>query len=479
VGDEVRFQVFATAAADLRSARTVGNGGVASFVALLVAVSAAGAGCAQPADGRLNPYACVASAAPLPSIDDEGPTLDEICPAVADALCAQWARCACGVSDLEACRAHVSATCAPFVTHADVPDALARGTLGWSGSEARAFLTALGEATVGCEPVDLDLSNLAVGRTPDFEPCTDISGAFTECRDGSACQYRWGLWAGDPPAGFYCAPDDNGHSQRTGRRCSFYVAEPCGNALRCAPVCRTSALEEGVCSELLDDGSSCEWDDDCASGLCETPAGAPREIHSGLCAAEGTHADGEPCAVPRSCASGYCTAGVARVGRCAPLIALGEDCAWAWACDDGWCGGEASLPIQTCEDDALRCTGAADCPGSACVTVAGGVCLPFLAIGDVCRVDYVCASKRCVDGTCAAGLALDAACSSDQECALGTCIESRCRIGEQPVDAPCDMLAVCASHSCIGGRCAPAVCTARIDPSGHGEYRTNPPLWTP
>lgn len=454
-----------------------------SLTTILVAFVMSNLGCSEHKE-----ILCVSSPAPIASIDTRGPTLDEICPAVADKLCPYWARCGCDISDIDACRADVVTQCTGFVAHADVRDALVRGTLGWSGSEARAFLNALDGATAGCEPVNLDLSSLAVGRVPDFRPCIDISGAFTECRDGSSCAF-WRFFATEPPLpGFYCIPGDGvtQSSQRAGERCSKHperYSDVCAEGLRCAPICGSGNFE-GVCATGLEIGSDCSDETDCASGFCEPPRSSPGSS-VGRCGFSGTVANGEPCVWPRSCASGYCTRDVAEHGKCAPRANLGEPCTNGWECDRGTCSDHGTVPVQQCEDDATRCTGAADCPGSSCVTVLGGTCVPFSlsAIGEPCETSSSCDSRRCDLGTrvCAAGLEPGAECRPDyfNECALGTCIDFQCRVGDQPRDALCDTPGVCTSRSCVAGRCAAPVCTARIDPTGYGEFWESPAILTP
>jgi len=458
--------------------------GDACFACLAVSSAAfliTAAGCeSEQLFPDVRPY-CVSGPASVPAIDSSGPDLDALCPAVANALCAQWARCDCGVVDLEACSGSVLAECVEFVDPDGVRGAIAGGRMGWSGSQARVFLNELETATSGCAPVDLDLSRLGVGRVPDFEPCTQVSGAFTECTSGSACE-SWFL--GGPfgaPSGTYCGADQGlvQEWQRAGERCSQRYPSVCMDGLRCAPVCGTDG-NDGVCATELAIGEPCDgWLDECASGFCETPT---RRMGSseGRCAPLFVVADGQPCVWSASCASHHCTAGVADRGVCAPLIADGEVCQVDWHCESGLCKDDASVRIQQCQEDGARCAGASDCPGSVCVTSTGGICARPAEAGETCSEAQECISGGCEDEMCTARVELGGECQWwSTQCVTGACVGSRCQLDEQPIGAPCERRDLCASGSCVAGACAPAVCTARVDPTGHGYYRWHPSFLTP
>lgn len=470
-------------------------------VALLVIV--AGSGCRAPTWPDIEPY-CVNHAPTRPIAGGDGPSFDEICAGVAHSLCDQWQRCGCddgsGSVELVACRGRASSRCARFIGGDDVEDALARRTVVRSGAEIAAFMAELSAATEGCVPVELDLSGIVVGTIADLSPCTDISGAFTECLDGSSCQ-RWPLAGpGGAPPGRYCARDESvtGPTQRLGERCNGYSGRGCGPGLRCAPVCGGEQFD-GVCVDLAPLDGTCRWASDCASGSCSLPAGSDAYHYAqrGQCATPGVLGIDTPCTSHEACESGFCDRGLARSatiivgGRCADPRPLGDECSASIECASGACTDFRVVGVRRCSLSGVPCFTGTECTSEAddgCILAAErGTCGLPLADGETCSAAIDCASGWCTsaDGggpTCAArptDLPLNAACDVDDQCAEGRCVGYRCAPPLAALDEACTSWRDCESRSCVAGRCAAEVCSARIDPTGHGAYWRMPPVLTP
>lgn len=471
----------------------LGSRGVSHRHASLLLVALV-AGCRSGSWPDVVPY-CAGSPS-RPAAGGSGPSLDELCTSVASSLCAQWARCGCiDAAGRDDCETSVLATCDGFVGTDDVRDALARGTLVWSGREASAFVAALDAATAGCDAVDLDLSGAAIGRVGFLAPCTDISGAFTECADGQSCQIFLSDPRGGTTGGRFCTLDQvTEGSQPEGEACDGYAGWGCRAGLRCAPVCGGGQFD-GTCVPVSATGADCRWDRDCASGYCAFHAGGDSYPYAarGQCAAESMHALGDACTSDRDCASGRCA--IARPlldtrvfvgGSCAAQLDEGAECLADSECATGACGPPATVARLLCLENGAPCTVTrADCT---CAMTVGPMrtCIAPQPDGAPCATASGCVGGRCelpapaaAGALCTSSAADGAPCARDAECASRHCILSVCTTLDRGIGAPCTGPEACDSASCLAGACAPAVCTARLDPTGHGSFWLHPALFTP
>jgi hypothetical protein len=210
------------------------------------------------------------------------------------------------------------------------------------------------------------------------------------------------------------------------RSCAPYTCGP----LACAQSCASDGdcleghfCSDGLCLDLLVDGTACERDGACASGhcvdevccdaactgqceachlegnegTCTAVEGSPQGERD-ACAGAGTICEGvcdgemrEACAYPAAettCRQPSCSAGIATFGE---------------VCDGaGACPAERTLDCAPYACDAVACAGDCDgdgdCAGDA--FCGAGVCLEKLESGVICGRSAECASGFCVDGVC-------------------------------------------------------------------------------
>lgn len=192
------------------------------------------------------------------------------------------------------------------------------------------------------------------------------------------------------------------------------------------------------------DGTTCDHEEDCTSGVCTTAAPPRCDCDAGrYCGASGTcssDAQGASCRVHwvgamwvDACPSGFSCAH----GQCRRTAAIGEPC------------DEASLCVEGATCAAGRCTrvaGPGECPARPCpfdYACRDGTCrLDVPLLGDPCDVHACNNLTVCVDGICARPppLALGAPCDYDDQCAA---------------DAECGADRVCARFAPVarGGTC--------------------------
>jgi hypothetical protein len=296
------------------------------------------------------------------------------------------------------------------------------------------------------------------------------------------------------PAGDLCHA--RGRCEATAATCNSYGmcdTEPCGapprfleqcpNGHECSSddECRTQCVHLLVpnpgklflrmisfCAPGLQNGSTCVFDEDCLSGICQ-----------GVCLAE-AQPNGTPCFSDSGCTSGNCTNGFCIPqscgdGNCQPLI---ENCL---------ADGSFILfyPGQPCQADCGRClngakcAGDADCRSDSCEFVIGT------------QGEYVC-QARCGDGVCdlsescggSNGGLLSSECNSDcglcdngdrcggdddckaDHCASGYCAPQPvpCSGDDRPNGCSCSSSGQCASNRCVdppgstGPLCVPGGC---------------------
>jgi hypothetical protein len=337
---------------------------------------------------------------------------------------------------VDACTTRVRGQCLGTVASAGVTDAIARGTLHVSGSETQRLVDRVHAGTAGCEPLHIDLSNAAPGSVPDEASCSPFAGAFSECLDGSACAPNCSFFGCRPGTtrGSSClfTWETIGAFQELGERCFATVSGACAPGLQCAPPCGEAYEIEGVCSPLLGEGAPCRRDDECASAFCDTAVGGSIEFaFVGVCAPPATHADGADCTRDGACTSGRCDVPIDfqnmftyHRGTCVAAVLDGMPCRTAHDCASRDCRGTTPAPTFSCLNSGAPCN------------PAGMLC----PIGDGCAQDVF--PGACMARASPATSLID---------------------GEACTDA-----ALCASGSCVGGVCAPAACTARIDPTPEG-----------
>jgi hypothetical protein len=433
-----------------------------------------------------------------PIAGGDGPSLDELCGSVARDLCEQWSRCGCddgsgGIAS-DACEARVRDACLAFALNDGVLDAMTRGTLVVSGEETSRFVEELGAATRACDPVRLDLSNCAIGRVPDEASCTGIEGAFSECLDGSSCWPNCGLFgcSRGPSDGSTCVHQwISSSSQGLGQRCFALVPSSCARGLQCRPLCGDPSWVEGVCDSPLALGAACRVDIDCASGFCHPAPGGSIEAFdfSGACAEARVLRDGAVCTRDTACASGHCDVPplvtndfTFHGGTCVAQLPDGAACTASRDCSSGTCGGaHVAHDVFSCVISGEPCGVDDWCSsGDACAqATVPGVCGTQGANGAPCNESASCASGLCVDDACVGRAGLGEGCST-RPCAEGLCSSGLvCVPSNRAIGEPCEGGYECESATCIAGACAPAVCAARIGPSGRDFYGATPLVLTP
>lgn len=188
---------------------------------------------------------------------------------------------------------------------------------------------------------------------------------------------------------------------------------------------------------VLAEGSACEADAACESGLCgagteSSPEGTRECLPMPTVTAR--------CTADRRCGPGLTCTGVEGAFYC--LVAVG-----------GQCFGDDLCTSMFCSNN--RCA-ASPAVGAACVenrcglgmSCDAGVCMK--PGGYACRGDAECVSRRCSSGTCASLGQLMDACTTAQQCAGLICERGQCL---RPLEAACKADPECGSGICGGGRC--------------------------
>jgi hypothetical protein len=293
----------------------------------------------------------------------------------------------------------------------------------------------------------------------------DLCYARGRCEPTSATCNSFGVCdtepCGAPPAFLERCP--NGHECSANDECqtqcvSIFVPNPSKLFLKLV----------SFCGPGLPNGSTCVFDEDCLSGICQ-----------GICLAD-AQPDGTPCFSDSGCTSGNCTNGFCIPqscgdGSCQPLI---ENCL---------ADGSFLLfyPGQPCQADCgkcpngSKCAGDADCRSGSCEFVIGtsgeSVCQARCGDG-ICEGAEHCGSSNggflsseCNSdcGLCDNGESCgdDADCRTDH-CASGYCAPQPvpCSGSERPDGCTCSSNGQCASGRCVDppgstpALCAPSGC---------------------
>ncbi len=163
----------------------------------------------------------------------------------------------------------------------------------------------------------------------------------------------------------------------------------------CGGFCALYGYISGTCEAPLPDGSYCQSDAQCASGVCQGyQCGAAR-----ACAAEG-----ERCQASADCCAGFCetNAYVTSWHTCVPPQANGAYCTIDRECGSGICRNDQCV-AQACGALGTKCQADADCcDGSFCdhFTYAPPACTAPWPKIHYCNEDRQCQSGACVDYQC-------------------------------------------------------------------------------
>src|SRR2546422_149456 len=291
-----------------------------------------------------------------------------------------WSSDVCS-SDLGACPALQTKTCAPFSCgpaacngNCSADSDCANGT--WCSAGVCVPLLAPGQACGGANQCG-------------SQHCVDGVCCDTACaRQCEACAERGSVGTRTPRArGPRQAPAPC-PSPRSG-----LPGIACGGATQCA----SGQCVDGVCCATACTGQCQACDVPGSAGTCTNVIGAPHGARQ-ACASDGSACGGvcdgssaTACAYPAaetSCRGASCAAGVATLqaacdgaGRCPRRQTQG--------CSPYLCGPQACLG---------NCTSEVDCvSGNFC---AAGICTLLLANGDRCAGASQCASGQCGDGLC-------------------------------------------------------------------------------
>jgi len=210
-------------------------------------------------------------------------------------------------------------------------------------------------------------------------------------------------------------------------------SECCENQDSSGKACTTHADcgKEGLCKDnkciprdrgLVKEGDSCNENDDCKSGICNTGL-APNE-----CAPEKGSASGKGCNEGLDCESGICNTNGSNT--CAPMggkaCSKDDECEGK-VCEDSVCVA-GSAPGKGCEEDK-------DCASKICNTKDTNKCTikggnpgtSLFPTSNACARDKDCASKICNTGTApdtcppVGGAEKGTACNKDEACASKIC----------------------------------------------------------
>jgi len=319
-----------------------------------------------------------------------------------------------------------------------------------------------------CDPGTIDGADCTASEVcSPPEGCVEITCATRPelCGPGQFCDE-----SSEPPS---CAPMD------------MTCLNP---AFRCAEgmVCNPATAD---CVSPMPDGSSCDFDAECASEQCiSTRALRLSPMHTmaadGLC--------GRTCCGDDDCLAGEaCWVSGSGVGACVAqsvleMGALGPPVSPACVRDADCAAGET---CSIARDDAyeienrthLACTAPLAAP--ACDTIeclfSGGEC-----IDDVCRRQACSGADDCWTGICVGGNCTNA-CGSTADCRVGACVYGRAMIdgrfdvvrlcsqstaGAGTAGEPCDTDDACRDGACLdargaapsgSGECADACCSDR------------------
>jgi len=269
---------------------------------------------------------------------------------------------------------------------------------------------------------------------PDGEACSSYSDY--ECASGY-CDDATSTCAPRKPNGESCESDTECQSGYCdywgGQRCSehCYTDEECLEGQYCS-------WDTETCLDKKPDGSTCDDDEECLSGLCDymTDSCGPKP---GI---------GDPCSSSYACyPEGYCSGGVctARKGPDQACDSL-DACLEPFFCMEGRCRimnlacepgepGEMCAFFMVCEE------------GSYCDMAGGIVCRARKGAGESCAMDNECLeSLMCVydevEGMlCTERKAAGEECTASSECAEGLyCIyrDGATLCGAGPEGMPCD-----------------------------------------
>ena len=270
------------------------------------------------------------------------------------------------------------------------------------------------------------------------------------------------------------------NSDCVSQTCSNTCYTQCGDSDECdtGEYCN---WESQRCQPLLENGSSCEGDEDCASAFCNSddrcvtkPAigdacsGFTDCYPLGYCSGEFCIArkrPGQSCDRQDSCLEPYvCLGGTCELPslRCEPAP-LGESCAYFRFCADGaYCDPStiSCVPQHSVGDDCARdeeCRANLYCNFN---SVGGPKCATASALNEACGDDQPCARDAlCVKGMCSTIVS----CETSADCGDGTyCEEGLC----MPQGALGDRCINSADDMCGAGLFCDIDCEARV---GEGE----------
>ncbi len=258
--------------------------------------------------------------------------------------------------------------------------------------------------------------------------CTDATATLTAyCNGAGQCPASQNVSCSEECLGDLCADGE------------------CDENSDCATgeVCRAT-----VCVPADEDGTSCQFDSDCSSGLCvdgvccNQACGGQCEacdvaglegICSVVAAGDAPHGARQACASDGSACGGTCD-GTRRTGcgypdgvECRPGSCTSGTATLAAQCNgSGSCPDLQSQDCQTfdCNPSENVCDGPCATDPSACATgeyCSAGICVPLADDGAACGNDDQCESGNCVDGFCCS-TACDAQCAAcDVPGSEGTC----------------------------------------------------------
>jgi len=209
------------------------------------------------------------------------------------------------------------------------------------------------------------------------------------------------------------------------------------------------------CQPLLENGSSCEADEDCVSAYCN---------RDDVCVTKPEI--GDPCSGFSDCYPlGYCSGNVCTARKTPGQSCDRQDsCLEPYVCLEGSC----KLPNLRCEPAPLGegCTYFRFCADGAYCDPSTISCVPQHSAGDDCARDEECrgglyCNFNAVDGPkCATASALNEACGTDQPCIRdAACVEGicrtivRCETSDDCDDATYCEDGECAPHGAAGERC--------------------------
>jgi hypothetical protein len=287
------------------------------------------------------------------------------------------------------------------------------------------------------------------------------------CVDGVCCDSACG---GDDDGGGAAAKEGDCQAcsvQAGAKENGTCATNVCNQGQQCqaATDCSTGFCVDGVCCDTVCGGGQ---PDDCQA--CSVQAGASVD---GMCATRASCQNGQPCAEPNDCGSGYCVDGVCCDGPCGGGI---EDCQACSSAKGASKNGECSIISKNplaCPDPPDPCQEAICNPNSGdCMTVpradAPACQTSNLKPGERCGSNEHCESGFCVDNVCCTSPCDDACKSCANPKSPGTCMAERgvdlrhdCASGQSCV-ATCSDPALGESE-CIGAfkgsQCAPAHCS--------------------